>query len=376
MPLRLMARVTIKQVAAEAGVHFSTVSLALRNDPRLRPATRERIRQLAERMGYVPDAMMRALCAYRSATRPKDVHSGLAYLVDQEMKPESLASIVYRSAARQAERLGYRLIPFNLREKGMNIGRLQAIWRNSGLRGVLIGPMRNPNTVLDGDWGPWITVAYGFSVSQPRFHRAVFDHFQNMLAHLEELRKRGYRRIGLSLPQRASENTRGMLHAAYLLDQSRNGPERPIPIFSGDPKQGTAFERWVRREKLDVLISYASEYDVLVERGWRIPGQLGFSLLSTWSVVKRDREELFAGFDTKVETLASNAVNFLVSLIHEQAYGVPDTPRSTMITGAFRDGPTLRPAGPEVSPSLGGKPAARPSPRRAGGRSRIAASRL
>jgi LacI family transcriptional regulator len=337
-----MARVLLKQVAARAGVHLSTVSLALRDDPRLPEATRKKIQSLAAEMGYVPDAAMRALCAYRSSVRPKEVQSGLAYLIDHAPKPDSLSAIVYQGAKAQAARLGYNLITFNLAEKGATIERFQSIWRNSGLRGVLVGPFRNVGITLGGDWDQWITVVYGYSVEAPLFHRAVFDHFQNMLVHLQVLRSKGYKRIGLSLAQRTSDSTHGMLHGAYLLDQARHGPKKSIPILTQRTRDADELEQWVQKERLDALISYVEEYSILVERGWKIPEQLGFSLLSTWAQDQRGKSASFAGFDTKAEILASNAVSFLVSLIHEQAYGISDTPRSTMVTGTFREGKTVR----------------------------------
>jgi len=51
-------RVTMSDVALAAHVHKSTVSLALRNQPKLNAATRERIRKIAEELGYRPDPML------------------------------------------------------------------------------------------------------------------------------------------------------------------------------------------------------------------------------------------------------------------------------------------------------------------------------
>ena len=58
-------RVTLADIAVRAEVHVTTVSLALRNHPRLPAQTRERIQELAKKMGYVPDPFLRALVAYR-----------------------------------------------------------------------------------------------------------------------------------------------------------------------------------------------------------------------------------------------------------------------------------------------------------------------
>jgi LacI family transcriptional regulator len=46
---------TLKAIAARAGVSFSTVSLSLRDHPRISAATRERVKAVAAEMGYVYD---------------------------------------------------------------------------------------------------------------------------------------------------------------------------------------------------------------------------------------------------------------------------------------------------------------------------------
>ena len=51
----LMAKVTIKDVAKEAGVSISTVSNALNNVDVLNPQTKKHVLEVAERMNYIPD---------------------------------------------------------------------------------------------------------------------------------------------------------------------------------------------------------------------------------------------------------------------------------------------------------------------------------
>jgi LacI family transcriptional regulator len=48
-------RVTLRDVAAAAGVSAGTASYALNGNPLVRPATRERVLEAAQRLGYVPD---------------------------------------------------------------------------------------------------------------------------------------------------------------------------------------------------------------------------------------------------------------------------------------------------------------------------------
>ena len=320
-------------------MHLSTVSLALRNNPRIPAKTRTRIQALAKEMGYVPDPAMSALCSYRDSTRSHDVQSGLAYLTDMSAK-DKFAGMVYEHASEQAKSRGYNLISYNITEENITLKRLQSIWWNTGLKGVLIGPFKDTRK-LKGNWSRWPVVAYGYAVSEPPFHRASVNHFQDMLTHLTELRRRKYRRIGLCLPKNLDSKTGGKLHAAYLLDQDLSKDKFRIPILSGsDVDSPEILDQWVRSNKVDVVIAYYEHYQALLELGWKIPDKLGFSLLTKRGFEAKTKE--ICGFDTKADELATHSINFLISLIHEQEYGVSSVPRAYMISGEFSDGKTLR----------------------------------
>ena len=58
-----MSKVTIKDVAREAGVSISTVSNALNGVNVLHPKTKERILEIAERLNYIPNLNGRNLKA-------------------------------------------------------------------------------------------------------------------------------------------------------------------------------------------------------------------------------------------------------------------------------------------------------------------------
>jgi DNA-binding LacI/PurR family transcriptional regulator len=80
-----MAGVTIKDLARIANVHPSTVSLALADDPRLPPATRHRLQELAAKHHYRPNTAARWLRGARTGT--------LALVLWEESQPSRLGRV-------------------------------------------------------------------------------------------------------------------------------------------------------------------------------------------------------------------------------------------------------------------------------------------
>ncbi|WP_064499977.1 LacI family DNA-binding transcriptional regulator [Geminisphaera colitermitum] len=342
--LNMEKRITIREIAARAGLHYSSVSLALRDDPRLPVATRKKIKTLAAKMGYIPDAALSALAAYRNSRRPHPVHSELAYLTDRDDPDDTFANITYQYARNQATLLGYNLQKYLLTGGTPDLRRLQSIWWNRGVRGIMIGPFLNPDPLTEVTWEKWPVVAYGHSVPEPAFNRAVLDHFQNTLSHLNVLRSKGYSRIGFCLLPSIERHTAGRIHAAWLYDHYALHPTDSIPtplVLNHDLENPDVLEKWIRSNHIDIIVAYLEQYDILTARGWRFPRDIGFSLLTRKSYHAEPHVQ-FSGFNTKAEVLAANTIHFLVSLIHEQACGILDTPRHYMISGEFHEGETLR----------------------------------
>lgn len=101
---RTKKRYTIKDIAREAGVSLSTVSLVFNNNPRISDSTREKVLETIERLGYQPNQMARALAWRYTRT--------LCVLVPQLR--HTLADIYFGEIISgiydQAHKLGYRIL--------------------------------------------------------------------------------------------------------------------------------------------------------------------------------------------------------------------------------------------------------------------------
>jgi LacI family transcriptional regulator len=93
-------RVTIKQVAREAGVSTQTVSRVINDRPDVAPETRQRILDVIERLGYQPSALARSLIRRRSHTLGVAI-AGLKFVGPSR----TLSGITG-----QAEAMGYALL--------------------------------------------------------------------------------------------------------------------------------------------------------------------------------------------------------------------------------------------------------------------------
>jgi DNA-binding LacI/PurR family transcriptional regulator len=65
---RHRGRITIKDVARDSGVSTATVTRALQGSPRVLPKTRQRVEEVAAKLGYLPDNLARALATGSSKT--------------------------------------------------------------------------------------------------------------------------------------------------------------------------------------------------------------------------------------------------------------------------------------------------------------------
>ena len=93
-------RVTIHEVAQEAGVSRQTVSRVINNRPDVASDTRKRVEEVIRELGYQPSAIARSLSRKRSYTFGV-VISGLKYIGP---------SRTLNGISEQAEELGYGLL--------------------------------------------------------------------------------------------------------------------------------------------------------------------------------------------------------------------------------------------------------------------------
>jgi DNA-binding LacI/PurR family transcriptional regulator len=124
----LQARPTLRDIGLKTGFHYSTVSLALRDHPRIPDSTKQIICEAAKGLGYQPDAMLSALCAYRLTKRRPKGQTVIAWITNHRTRTgwrmSACTRDYFEGASQRARERGYRLETFWLSEPGMTGDRM------------------------------------------------------------------------------------------------------------------------------------------------------------------------------------------------------------------------------------------------------------
>ena len=333
-------RITLKDIAAEAGVSPMTVSYALRKHPAVNAETGRRVREVAETMGYRPDAALSALVAYRSGKRSPASHGNLAWITDT---PESWRKYAYfeepvfQAAAFKAERLGYRLEAYRLGGEGYKVSRLVRLLHNRGIQGALIAPL-NHQRILEGmAWENISAVAIGRSLRQPRMDHVTADHFEAGYRICTTLRERGYRRIAFLSPARTDDRVQHRFYAsirAAALD-GESGWVPPFLIGESDPG---ILARFMKKHRPDAVVSDdPMALGMLHEAGLRTPEDVGFASTRIFG-----EDTLISGIRPAMAEIGERAVAFLHMKLLVAERGVPERAAGTVLPGHWQEGKTMR----------------------------------
>jgi DNA-binding LacI/PurR family transcriptional regulator len=336
-------RVSLRQIAARMGVSHVTVSIALRDGPRVSPAMREKIKKVAEEMGYTPDPMLHALAAYRTSKSVQSIKSAVAW-INGWQKPEELRGyrefdLYWEGASTCAAKFGYRLEEFFI-NKQMNPQRLHQIFQARNIRGILLPPhgLHQPEW-QDFPWEEYSVARFGRSLKFPPAHLVTADQLTNTFVAVSKMRERGYKRIGLitfetDLDPRGPHFTAGFLSARELL-----GDADSLPIFRIEEPATKAlvdrFHRWMDQEKPDALLSTVEHKILLRHAGLRVPQDIAVAATSILD------GGVDSGMDQHPEEIGRVGMLLLNSLINDGSRGIPTIFRQTLVEGSWVDGTSL-----------------------------------
>lgn len=188
--------ITLKQLAKELGLDYSTVSYALSGKGSINEATRQRVRESAERLGYVPNALARRM-------RTGKTHCLGLVMPDSLLVYNEVIQLLYRNAQARGYELQIALTEFvaeaeevaiqSMLEQqvdGLLVHCTHQRWATVPENGALrrAAAMKLP------------TVIYGHTVEGSPFHAVRFPESRKAALATRHLLELGHRRFANLVP--------------------------------------------------------------------------------------------------------------------------------------------------------------------------------
>lgn len=335
---------TVRDLAAKIGVSRATVSMALRNHPRLSEETRKRVQEEAAKLGYKPNALVSALMTQVRGRQLNRRGEGLAFLTAYKEKDEwqgsTTVSACFEGARRQAERLGYRLEHYWLGALGGQSAQVARTLRARAVRGSILAPVPLDLGPVDLRWGSSLVVAIGYSFRQQALHRVTHNQFNGMLACYERLRRMGRKRIGLALHREADDRVHHYWMAGFYTGRQVHGGASVPMLFQDDwhdrAQDRAQFLDWFARHKPDAIIGILPDLPLkwLKTAGAKVPDEVSYVGLD----LDPSQVGRIAGVRQHSESIGAAAVDLVAGGLQRNDLRLPAHPQLIHMEGEWCEG--------------------------------------
>lgn len=328
----------MQDVALAAGVSRMTVSLALRNSPRLSEATRTRVQAVAVELGYVPDPVVQQLASHLSQARRKETGLAIAWInawhTRQGWRQVEPFRAMFAGATQAAEATGFHLEEFWIKEPGITGGKLSRILVQRGIERVIIGPMSHGGGHLTLDWAHFSVIAVGYSMKAPQVHRVANHQLHSIRSAIRHLQRAGHRRIGLCIDKAHDDRVDqswsiGLAHHHSTLPED----QRVAPLLSRK-WHPPALADWARRERPDAILTHYYQLpDILREAGVLDDRAITVAMLD-WP----GGAPHLPGINQRHFEIGAAAVEQVIGQANRYERGLPAVPKVLMVEGVWTDG--------------------------------------
>jgi len=342
-------RPTLKDVARESGYHITTISLALRKHPSIPEATRQRIHEIATRLGYQKNPVYHALSRFRQEGTVCAPTPRIAYLENfgygsADNRPPHLQAIL-DGAKRQAELLGYRLEPLSVGEDDHDSRSLTKHLRDNQITGIVMGSFAPGFAEIALNWDEYAVAKIHSRHTEPEATVIGNDQLREVRMAFRQLSALGYKRIGLAIG-RSDEDACGHRHTAgYLMEEASlpvplRVPPLLFPYNLNEPLLSAMLGRWVRRHQVDVVLcNWTNIHSMLEHEGIKVPHEVACASLCLFEPV----DQGLAGVRPHLGLVGERAVSIVVAQLKSGERGLPDFPSSIYVQSIWQHGPSAPP---------------------------------
>lgn len=271
-----MNRVTLADVAREAGVSQGAVSLILRERGRFSAETRERVLAVVKQVGYRPNPYLSAAKTGRFKHQEAGSTVPIALIWKGNPPPAEAASVL-------ADRMGYRLDFFDFKDYASPRALGDLLYAR-GYVAVIMGQLYGVKELPDMGLERFEVICHSRPFFEVPFDIVRNDISQSFIRLFRLALARGYRRIGLDVmihdSWERSHPDDEVRHASALHCQGLIPESERLPLHCGSISESESFIRWVRDTRPDLVIGcHIARFWHLREANFKVPEDFAFAIL-------------------------------------------------------------------------------------------------
>lgn len=227
-----MARssITIRDVAAEAGVSHQTVSRVINDNDRVSPETRAKVEAAIESLGYSPNAIARSMAKGRT---------GILACIAPNLTDYTFSRII-QGAEQEARQHGYFLLSASAPDEAIFIALIEQLVPSRRSEGIMV-----INPYADGRFNHLpARFPIVFAGARPRedaVNSVALDDVTAAMTATNHLLELGHRRIATITGRMVEDCAQDRLAGYQQALQAQGLPQEPELISEGDWTAGSGF---------------------------------------------------------------------------------------------------------------------------------------
>ena len=337
----------MKDIGERAGVHQTTVSLALRNHPSISAKTREKVRRVAEEMGYRPDPMLTSLIAYRKNNYLKTLSPTIAYIMNlngpEGLKESPVRQLFLKGAEKRAQELGYKIEVFYYGGRHYRSKHLDKVLMTRNIKGVILGGFYTNYTDIELSWNCYSVVKIEALPRRIRAHTIGNNQYHTTRLAFRKLREMGFRRIGLCVAQHDEKHTDNLFSAGYFVEENSIPINERVPLLIFDANEFVTdlgmsepvITDWLVENEVEACIS---NWGILNQSLEAASEKLGRNVYGISLDVIHPNEDAW-GVKQNHEIVGAAGVEVVTGLMQNNQTGLTDFPRMNLVDGYWKDPP-------------------------------------
>jgi len=338
------SQASLIDIAHKANCSKTTVSLALRNSPRISEATREKIWRIAKELNYRPDPILSEIASRRwrggSAHLANCVFIAFCNPFAKFKRESSAYERQYCGVQEAAGSLGYSVEHLFFEEEP-DYDKLGSMLWARGVTGIVFSQLFSDELFKRVDFSEFSVVCADRGHVDPPFHHARNDMAYAMEWAWRKALAAGEERIGVAIldEPKALDRQEKISTALYFQQQVAESQRVPIINYSRDDPDGELM-RWFRTYRPSVVVGFNDCVHAHLTRDGLLKSPEDFRFISLIKNFKPGSEGI-SGFSMNHELLGETSFRYLDQLVRHNERGVPEYSQIHLIKPVYYEGETF-----------------------------------